>query len=525
MANTAKDVVRTIVERLAATTDRAIHAFDRSPPQGEEFLRRLLRHLPGMAYRCRNDAAWTMEFVSRGCRALTGFASEDLTNNQVVAYANLIHSDDRAAVRTAVDDAILRGAPFQVSYRIRRVDGTERRVWEQGCAVFNEGGEVEALEGFVTDITDQAELAARSALHEEQFRALVEQSLVGVYMIRDGRFAYTNPRFAEIIGHTVDGLLALSSVLDVVHPDDRDTVADNLRRGMEGKPDELRYEFRAQRPDGREAVVEVHGSRVELEDGPAMMGTLLDITDRKRHARRYHEEQKMDALGRLSAGIAHDLNNFLALIRTTAELAMLERTDDDALARDLAEIMSATDRGTALSRQLTQFGRARTGSTSTVSLEAVIGDLQPGLARVLGPGIRLDVTIEPGLPEVPLDPTHADEVVMNLVLNARDAMPDGGPLTITVERRWGGANRSPTAHRDAEHVVLEVTDGGVGITATDVKHVFEPYFTTKGEEGTGLGLANVWRIVTDAGGAVEVESEAGLGATFRVHLPAASLAH
>ncbi|HUP52782.1 MAG TPA: PAS domain S-box protein, partial [Longimicrobiales bacterium] len=416
-------------------------------------------------------------------------------------------------------------ASFQVSYRIRRVDGTERRVWEQGCAVFNEGGEVEALEGFITDITDQAALAARSALHEEQFRAFVERSLVGVYMIRDGRFAYTNPRLAEIFGHTVDGLLALSSVLDVVHPEDRDTVADNLRCGVEGKLDELRYEFRAQRPDGREAVVEVHGSRVELEDGSAVMGTLLDITDRKRHARRYHEEQKMGALGRLSAGIAHDLNNFLALIRTTAELAMLERTDDDALARDLAEIMSATDRGTALSRQLTQFGRARTGSSSTVSLEAVIGDLQPGLARVLGPGIRLDVTIEPGLPDVPLDPTHADEVVMNLVLNARDAMPDGGPLTITVERRRGGTNRSPAAHRHAEHVVLEVTDAGVGITSTDVKHVFEPYFTTKGEGGTGLGLANVWRIVTDAGGAVEVESEAGLGATFRVHLPAASLAH
>ena len=522
MANTAKDVVRTIVERLAATTGRAIHAFDGSPPQGEEFLRRLLRHLPGMAYRCRNDAAWTMEFVSRGCRALTGFASEDLTNNQVVAYADLIHPDDRAAVRTAVDDAILRGASFQVSYRIRRVDGTERRVWEQGCAVFNGGGEVEALEGFITDITDQAALAAQSALHEEQLRALVEQSLVGIYLVRGGRFAYANPRLAEILGHTVDGLLALPTVLEVVHPDDRDMVADNLRRRVEGELDELRYEFRAQRPDGSEAVVEVHGRRVELDEGPAVMGTLLDITDRKRRAGRHHEGQKMEALGRLSAGFAHDLNNFLALIRTTAELAMLERSDDETLARDLTEIMSATDRGTQLSRQLLQFGRARTGSGSTASLEAVIRDAQPGLGRVLGPGIRLDVKIEPDLPEVLLDPTHADEVLMNLVLNARDAMPDGGPLTITVERRRRGTDRSPAAHRDGEHVVIEVTDRGVGITSTDVKHIFEPYFTTKGDERTGLGLANVWRIVTDAGGAIEVESEAGMGATFRIHLPAAS---
>jgi signal transduction histidine kinase len=230
----------------------------------------------------------------------------------------------------------------------------------------------------------------------------------------------------------------------------------------------------------------------------------------------------MEALGRLSAGFAHDLNNFLALIRTTAELAMLERSDDETLARDLTEIMSATDRGTQLSRQLLQFGRARTGSGSTASLEAVIRDAQPGLERVLGPGIRLDVKIEPDLPEVLLDPAHADEVLMNLVLNARDAMPDGGPLTITVERRRRGTDRSPAAHRDGEHVVIEVTDRGVGITSTDVKHIFEPYFTTKGDERTGLGLANVWRIVTDAGGAIEVESEAGMGATFRIHLPAAS---
>jgi PAS domain S-box-containing protein len=389
--------------------------------------------------------------------------------------------------------------------------------------VLDERGGVEALEGFIADITEQTELATRSALREGQFRALVEQSLVGVYLIRDGRYTYVNPRFAEIFGHSVDGLLALPSVLDVVHPDDRDTVADDLRRRVEGELDALRYEFRVQRRDGSVRAVEVHGRRVDLEDGPAVMGTLLDITDRKRRAQRYHEEQKMEALGRLSAGIAHDLNNFLALIRTTAELAMVERPADEALTRDLTEIMAATDRGTALSRQLTQFGRARAGSGSTASLEFVIATLRPGLERVLGPAVLLDVSIEPGLPDVPLDPTHADEVVMNLVLNAYDAMPEGGPLTIKVGRRAGGTDRSPAGHRHAEHVVLEVTDRGVGIPAADMRHVFEPYFTTKGDEGTGLGLANVWRIATDAGGAVEVESQVSMGATFRVYLPAVSL--
>ena len=519
MAGSARDVVRTLVGRLAATTGRAIHAFDRSPPRSEEFLRRLLRHLPGMAYRSRSDGAWTMEFVSQGCRALTGFAPEDLVDDAVVAYGDLIHPDDRQVVQDAVDDAVVRGASFGVTYRIRRVDGRERRVWEQGSVVLDEQGRVTALEGFVTDITEQIELETRLAVREGQFRALVEQSLVGVYLVREGRFAYANPRLADILGYDLDELTALGSVLDVVQPEDRRVVAANLRRRLEGEAAELRYEFRCRRKDGRERWVEVHGARLDLDDGPAVVGTLLDITDRKRRAQRYHEEQKMEALGRLSAGVAHDLNNFLALIRTTAELAMLDRPGDDALARDLSEIMAATERGTQLSRQLMHFARAGEGAGSPVSLGSILRDMQPGLERMLGPQIDLRVAIEDGLPDVPLDATHADEIVMNLVLNARDAMPAGGSLYMSLERRDEGTDRSPAIHRYAEHVLMEIADTGAGISPRDVKHIFEPYFTTKGDEGTGLGLANVWRIVSDAGGVVEVDSEEGVGTTFRVFLP------
>jgi two-component system, cell cycle sensor histidine kinase and response regulator CckA len=472
-----------------------------------------------MAYRCRHDGAWTMEFVSQGCRGLTGFAPEDLIDDGVVAYRDLIHPEDRQAVQDAVDDAVVRGASFQVAYRIRRVDGRERRVWEQGSAVVDEQGRVTALEGFVSDVTEQAELAARSALREDQFRALVEQSLVGVYLIREGRFAYVNPRLAQILGYELGELAALPSVLDVVHPEDRELVAGNLRRRLENDAFELRYEFRCRHKDGRERWVEVHGTRLDLEQGPAVMGTLLDITDRKRHAQRYHEEQKMEALGRLSAGVAHDLNNFLALIRTTAELAMVERPDDEGLARDLGEIMAATERGTQLSRQLMHFARAREAVSSPVSLASIIRDMQPGLERMLGPQIELRVAIDDALPEVPLDATHADEIVMNLVLNARDAMPEGGTISIVLEHLSRGTDRSAAIHRNAEHVVLEVADTGGGISPQDVKHIFEPYFTTKGEDGTGLGLANVWRIVSAAGGVVEVDSREGAGATFRIHLP------
>jgi len=523
MAETATDVVRTIVERLASKTGRAISAFQGSPPQGEDFLRRLLPHLPGMAYRRRIDDG-TMEFVSQGCRALTGFSPENLIDDSVVVYADLIHPEDRGVVHDAVQDAIVRGGSFQVQYRIRRVDGAERRVQEHGCAVVEDGGRVVALEGFVADVTEQAELAARSRLREDQFRALVEQSLVGVYLIRNERFEYVNPRFAEIFGYSVHEVLTLPTVLKVVHHDDRSMVAGNLRRRVDGGEPELRQEFRGLRKDGRQRWVEVHGTRIDLDDGPAIMGTLLDITGRKRRLQSDQDTQKMEALGRLSAGVAHDLNNFLALIRTTAQLAMDERPEDEALVKDLGEIMGATDRGAALSRQLMQFGRARSGPGARACFGTVVRALQPGLERVLGRHIGVDVSIAPDLALVPMDPTQAEEIVMNLVLNARDAMPEGGSLSIRLKRRDRGTERSPSIHREAEHVQLEVSDTGVGIPREHVGLVFEPYFTTKGEEGTGLGLSNVWRIVTDAGGVVEVDSRVGMGATFRVFVPALQLA-
>jgi PAS domain S-box-containing protein len=520
MANTARDVVRAIVERFAETTDRALHAFDRQPPKGEEFLRRLLPHLPGMAYRRLDDEAWTLEFVSRGCRALTGFAPEDLIHDSVVSYADLVHPEDRQSVRDAVQDAIVRGSSFQVTYRIRRVDGEERLVREQGSAVVDERGAVEALEGFVTDITEQAAVAVRPTARDLQYRALVEQSSSGITLIRGGRFQYANPRVAEILGYGVEELLEIPSVLEVVHPEDRDLVANTLRKRVRGKARELPYEIRAMRKDGTERFVEVHARRVETGGEPAVVVTLLDITDRKRRERRYHEAQKMEALGRLSAGVAHDLNNFLALNRTTAEVVLVERQGDETLAQDLSGILQATERGAALSRELVNFGRPRAGTHDRVAMGPLVRDLVAGLRRLLGSEIEIDVCVEPDLPDVAMDPTHVDEIVMNLVLNARDAMPSGGTLSVALASRSEGTDRSPFRYRRAPHVVLEVADTGSGIPPEVLGHVFEPYFTTKGAAGTGLGLANVWRIVHDAGGVMEVDAEPGSGATFRTYLPA-----
>jgi two-component system cell cycle sensor histidine kinase/response regulator CckA len=507
-------VVRSLVERLGwARVGLA------GVPEGDEALRRLLKGFPGMAYRRRNDAGWTLELVSPGARTLTGFDPHDLLGSRRIAFRELIHPGDRERVEAAVLDAARSGSGFSVAYRVRRVDGGERRVLDSGRPVLGLDARIEAVEGWVTDAAAPHEAAEHSANREDQFKALVEQSLTGVYIVREGRFVYVNPHLAEIFGRSVDDLLALPSVGEVVHTDDREFVVENVRRRIEGEIDELRYEFRILRKDGQERVVEVHGRRITMDEGPAVMGTLLDVTERKRREHRYHETQMMEALGRLARGVAHDLNNFLAVIKSTAELAMLERPSDLALSDDLREIIGAAERGAALGRQLTRFGRTRTAPLTPVSLGALVMDLQPVLERALGGDVALRVAIDPHVPPVPVDPTHADEVVMNLVLNARDAMPNGGSIEITVTHEVFPRDPELPASPPAPRVVLEVSDTGTGIAPEHLRHIFEPYFTTKGEKGTGLGLANVWRIVTDAGGRVEVESSRGQGSTFRVLLP------
>jgi PAS domain S-box-containing protein len=460
-----------------------------------------------------------MQYVSPGCRDLTGFDAQDLEDNRVVAYATLIHPADRNHVREAVQGAVEEAGSFRVTYRIRRADGRERLVWEQGCAVVGDDGKVDAVEGFVTDVSEQVELSHRLTEQEAQFRALVEQSLAGVYVVRDGRMAYVNQRYADILGYSAEEVVSMESFHHLIHPDDREMAAEQVRRRVEGETSESRYEVRLVRKDGETRDIEAHGRRINLDGAPAIMGLLIDVTQRKREQRRYHDAQKLEALGRLASGVAHDLNNFLTLIKLTAQLMMAERVGDAKLQEDLAEIVGTVDRGAALGRELMHFGSPRSRTESSSSLETIISGLGPILGRALGPGVELRIDVEPGLPHVSVGPANAEEIVMNLVVNARDAMPNGG--TLTVSARAAAGDPAAGDVRGLHHVVLEVADNGVGIEPSARKLLFEPYYTTKGERGTGLGLANVWRIATDAGGIVGIDSEPGHGSTFSVFLPIA----
>jgi PAS domain S-box-containing protein len=506
MQRTAAEVVRSVVERLTATTSRALQRSEAVVP--EDALNRLLRNVPGMVFRGAGDVARSMELVSHGCRELTGFGPNELVWGKVISYGALIHPDDRRRVQQTLAEAIVSGRPYRLEYRIRRVDGRERVVREQGQPIAREPGAV-ALEGFVTDITEGPEGA--SLRPDGLFRALGEHYRVGVYIVRDERFEYANARLGEMFGYTESELLALPSVYQLVHPDDRESVVEHYRRRVQGHFDGVPFEFRGLRKDGRQISVESIGQRLPLGQAPAIAGAVVDVTERRREDRHAGEAVTLEVVGRLATEVAHDLNNVLATIKGTAQTLLFERSaQDPALATDLDQIVAAVNRGTSLGRQLTDLGRTRPRSGETISLQELVTGLEQVLSRALGESIELRLELDASVPDAAVDAIRGEEMLTILAANARGAMPDGGRLTIRV--REGRLVPYRAGMRAGPYVILEASD--TGPRSAD-RSGFEPSLKSD------RGVARLWRLAYDAGGCVDVESVPGEGSTFRVTLPAA----
>ena len=465
-----------------------------------------------------------MEYVSHGCRALTGFDPVDLVDSRVISFARLIHPDDRARVDETVRRAVEAAVPFRITYRLLRADGRQRWVWEQGVGVAGPLGRPETVEGFITDVTDRVELSAKADDMSRLYRAVADQALTGVFVLRAGRFLYCNPRLGDLLGLTTDEPEEMSPLLELVDDSDVERVRSTLERLERQASEVARIELAVVRSDGQRVDLEVQINGIDLEDGTALVGVALDVTGRRHAERRYHQAQKMEQLGRLAAGVAHDFNNVLSVIRTSTDLMLLESNLPDSVAQDLRAVAEAAERGAGLSRQLMAFGRARPSEAVLLSAHRVVESVHEILDRISGKDIDLRVEAAPGVGRIDLDPTHLEHVIMNLVINAKDAMPEGGSIRIGIRQEPIGPPECPVETRDRPHLVVEVQDTGTGIRPELLPRLFEPYFTTKGDQGIGLGLGNVWRIATDAGGWVGVDSEVGRGSTFRVYFPVADQA-
>jgi PAS domain S-box-containing protein len=285
-----------------------------------------------------------------------------------------------------------------------------------------------------------------------------------------------------------------------------------------------RLEMSALRADGTEFPVELTITRLPSVGPPMFTGFLRDITERRQLEDQLRQAQKMDAVGRLAGGIAHDFNNLLTVIAGRARFALERLASGTPPRRDLETIIGATTRAEALTRQLLAFGRKQMLKVQVLDLAQVVDNMRRLLERTIREDVLIATIAEPGLARVKADPTQIEQVIMNLVVNARDAMPQGGRLTIEMSNVDLDAayTRTRPEVTPGAYVLLAVTDSGIGMDRATQARIFEPFFTTKAPgEGTGLGLATVYGIIKQSSGHIAVYSEPGIGTTFKVYLPRA----
>jgi two-component system, cell cycle sensor histidine kinase and response regulator CckA len=409
----------------------------------------------------------------------------------------------------------------------RRKDG-EKRLLAWWCRVLkDEQGRVTGALSSARDITEHKRAEAALRESEEQFRAMFEVASVGMAQAdpRTGRWLRVNQKMCAITGYSAADLLKMR-VPDITHPEDRQRDWEAFARVVRGEAPDYRLEKRYLRKDGTVAWVNVNMTVIRDAGGrPARtMATIEDITERKQLETQLLQAQRMEAIGQLAGGVAHDFNNMLAVIRGNADLLLTEADELSAGAREcLKQIAGASDRAASLTRQLLIFSRKQVMQPQAVLLNDLIKNLSKMLVRTIREDIRLECIYGDELPYVQGDPAMLEQVVLNLVVNARDAMPGGGQLRIASEKASLGAGQaqaSPEA-RAGEFVCLSVSDSGTGIAPEHLPRIFEPFFTTKEPgKGTGLGLATVYGVVKRHEGWVEVRSQVGEGTTVRVFLPA-----
>ncbi len=359
---------------------------------------------------------------------------------------------------------------------------------------------------------------------EERYRLLFERNLAGVYRVTlGGRILECNDALAHMFGYASRADLVGRDVTEL-YPSSKPR--DEFRESLFQFRSLVNYEMRGQRRDG--TVVWTLENAALLADEKAgeviIEGTVTDITARKVLEEQLRQSQKMEAIGQLAGGIAHDFNNLLTTVLGYSNMALNQLSPHEPIREEIEEIQKAGERAANLTRQLLAFSRKQLFEPRVLDVNALIVESSRMLARLIGEHIRFVTDLEPDLGHVRADPGQIEQVIVNLVVNARDAMPDGGTLTIRTRNAGAdGALPRPRFGAPLEpHIVISVQDTGVGIDAETQKRIFEPFFTTKEKpHGTGLGLATVYGIVSQSGGQVVVVSEPGRGAQFDIYLPLA----
>ena len=411
-------------------------------------------------------------------------------------------------------------------YQVYRKDGSTIWLSENARAVREAGGALLYYEGTVQDITQRKRATEALAESEERFRLLFDEAPVAYHEIdAQGIVRRVNRAECHLLGYQPSDILGRHAS-DFVAEEEREKSREAVLRKMKGEIPLTPFQREFARGDGTHILVEIHENLIRDTSGHivGIRSALLDITERKQLEEQLRRAQKMEAVGRLAGGIAHDFNNLLMVIKGHSELIVNRLPQGEPLRKNAEEIDRTTERAASLTRQLLAFSRLQVLQPKVLDLNAIVADTSKMLERVIGENIELVVKLGTALRGIKADQSQIEQVILNLVVNARDAMPHGGKLivetsNVTLDEAYG---RRHTGVRPGEYVMLAVSDNGMGMDAETQAHIFEPFFTTKVlGKGTGLGLATVYGVVKQSGGWIWVYSQKEKGTTFKIYLPRA----
>lgn len=380
------------------------------------------------------------------------------------------------------------------------------------------------------DRRERQAMEEMARLEQERLAIAVEATGAGVFEHDlPVRRIYVSPRCAQILGHAPDDPVSadVDWVREHVHPDDWATARDAYAEFLTRRSERLECQLRTRGPSGEWIHVAVHAKLVgdPRADEPAkVVGVVHDLSDRHRLETQLRAAQKMEAVGRVAGGVAHDLNNILTIVFTFGGFVLEDLPDGSSAREDVEQIMEAAGKASRLTSQLLAFCSRKPVSPRVVRLNEVLEKLEPMIARAMGESIALECRFEPGIGNVRLDVDAFEQVVLNMAINAKHAMPDGGEFRVVTSslRTDGSAGADePDALPPGEYVLLALSDSGTGMDEETLDQIFEPFFTTKApDKGTGLGLATCYGIIKQARGHIRVRSALGRGTTFEILLPA-----
>ncbi|MCF7886179.1 MAG: response regulator [Candidatus Marinimicrobia bacterium] len=619
----------------------------------ERQLSNLMDNLPGMAYRCLDNANWTMKYLSSGCRDLTGYPAEELIDDKIVAYNDLIHPADRELVAANISNKIEADQSYQIEYRIITKNGEEKWVWEQGRAI--KINNKNFLEGLILDITERriaqekleksekryralfnyshdaimtleppdwnfgtanptflemfridkdvditnfwpgklspdrqpdGSLSSKKAIEmidiavkegvnffewqhkrmdgeefpatvllnkvvledkifiqatirditkrkqtlealkksEKKYQRLIQQSNDAIYLLYKDKFEIINQKFEELFGVTQEEVRAPDfDFMDLVAPKSKQLVKQRRKAILSGDKVSSRYEFTALDKNNNEIEVEVSVSYFSYKNGIATQGILRDITERKKMQQQLQQTQKLESIGNLAAGVAHDFNNILTVIQGNAQMADSKISRDSSISTYLHNVIDSSKKAASLTEQLLLFSRKQAMDFKPINLNSVIRGVLDMLQRLIGENIEIETNLVEDVGTIKADKNNIEQIIMNMAINAKDAMPEGGKLSIRTENLTiSEAEKQKLEHSETgEFTRLIIEDNGIGIKEENLDRIFDPFFTTKGmAKGTGMGLSVVYGIIKKHRGWINVRSEPGEGTKFLIDFPA-----